>query len=220
VISVIVPAVLLIIGSIWAYQSFSNLAKGNPELEAEIRETTLQLNAATNALVDECLKTLPSGSPSCETMKSTISEACQTASNQLDACNDGRVEQYYTIRNTASMSASSSAPIVSSSNIEETEESSSNTVQSDFRCFQRINSMIDVDENTWYGVTMYNELEGSMCERDYTGMQYGVPMKLDILRADQDIEIDPYGNDNPLYTEYRLLNGTILSFGEKEMHSS
>ena len=67
---------------------------------------------------------------------------------------------------------------------------------------------------------MYIELEGGMCERDYTGVQYGVPMEFDILRADQDIEVDSYGNSNPLYTEYRLLNGTILAYGEKEIHSS
>lgn len=92
--------------------------------------------------------------------------------------------------------------------------------KTDFRCFQRFSTMVDIDEHTWYGVTMYKELDAGMCERDYTGVQYGVPMKLDVLRADQDIEVGSDGKDNPLYTEYRLLNGTILSFGEKEMRLS
>lgn len=88
---------------------------------------------------------------------------------------------------------------------------------SDFRCFQRFNTIMDVDENSWYAVTLYNELETEVCDRDWTGVQYGVPIKLDILRASQDIEIDQHGQENPLYTEYRLMNGTILAFGEKDV---
>lgn len=204
--------IILLIGTIqnWSVQSQEN--------EAELRELTIQLNAATNTLVNECLKSLPAGDPGCNDLREKIGEACQTTNDQLDVCNDDRIGQYYRMKevvNTSTSTVTSKLPS-NMSVVENDTMTSIDTVQPDFRCFQRINTMIDIDEDSWYGMTMYNELDAELCERDYTGVQYGVPMKLDILRADQDIEIDAYGNENPLYTEYRLLNGTVLAFGEKE----
>lgn len=94
-LGIALPIVLVIVGGIWAYQSTSNLVRGNPQLDAKIKDATIQLNSATNTLVDECLKTLPTGSPSCNNMRESVKSACETADGKLDACNDGRVERYY-----------------------------------------------------------------------------------------------------------------------------
>lgn len=60
--------------------------------------TREQLNSQVNGLVDSCVKTLPAGIPECdEQLRDIVSRLCQQDPT-LDACSDGRVEEYYKSR--------------------------------------------------------------------------------------------------------------------------
>lgn len=60
--------------------------------------TREQLNSQVNGLVDSCIKSLPAGIPQCdEQLRDIVSRLCQQDPT-LDACSDGRVEQYYKTR--------------------------------------------------------------------------------------------------------------------------
>ena len=56
------------------------------------------LNAAVNAAVKQCIDSLPSGTPDCDSqLKDSIANLCAKDSS-LDACHDGKVDQYYKAR--------------------------------------------------------------------------------------------------------------------------
>src|SRR5438094_146707 len=64
------------------------------------------LNARINGAVDSCMQSLPAGSPTCDTqLGSVIDKICSPQNNneqqrsQIDARHDGKVVQYYQIRN-------------------------------------------------------------------------------------------------------------------------
>lgn len=96
----------------------------------------------------------------------------------------------------------------------------SNFVQEkkDMRCVNGpVDGFVPVGNNgTGYWADIFRELPQSECDRNTSGMLYLRPFITDILRAHADE--DEYGKI--YYTEYRLLNGTVLAFGEKEIKQS
>ena len=57
-----------------------------------------ELNSAVNAAVKHCIDSLPAGTPDCDSkLKDSITSLC-TQDSELDACRDGKVEQYYKAR--------------------------------------------------------------------------------------------------------------------------
>jgi flagellar basal body-associated protein FliL len=66
----------------------------------------LALNARINGAVNSCMQTLPAGTTTCDTqLGSLVDKICNPQStneqqrSQIDACHDGKVLQYYKIRN-------------------------------------------------------------------------------------------------------------------------
>ncbi len=60
--------------------------------------TREELNREVNSLVDTCMETLPQGLPECdEQLRDIVDQICQQDPS-LDACTDGRVDEYYNIR--------------------------------------------------------------------------------------------------------------------------
>lgn len=60
--------------------------------------TREQLNSELNGLVNECMQTLPDGLPQCDDQLRTIVTSLCEQEPSLDACSDGRVAEYYMIR--------------------------------------------------------------------------------------------------------------------------
>lgn len=77
-------------------------------------------------------------------------------------------------------------------------------------CFKRTDEIVQLSASEWYPVVVYDEIELDLCDQK-SALQYGIVAKLDISKAGPEYleEIEPS------YTEYRLLNGTVLAFGEK-----
>ena len=60
------------------------------------------INARLNSVVNFCLKSLPKGYAACDSQLSpAVSKICaEHAGQPIDACRDGKVDQYYRIRST------------------------------------------------------------------------------------------------------------------------
>jgi hypothetical protein len=62
-------------------------------------QTLSDLNSQVNAMVSGCIQALPNGTPECDSqLKEIVSQLCQQNNDSLDACKDGRVQQYYQMR--------------------------------------------------------------------------------------------------------------------------
>jgi hypothetical protein len=67
-------------------------------------QTSSDLNSRVNAMVASCLQTLPNGTQQCDSqLKDVIMQLCQQ-DNSLDACKDGKTQQYYNQRHMTSSS--------------------------------------------------------------------------------------------------------------------
>jgi len=60
------------------------------------------INARLNSVVNFCLKSLPKGYAACDSQLSpAVSKICaEHAGQPIDACRDGKVDQYYRLRST------------------------------------------------------------------------------------------------------------------------
>jgi hypothetical protein len=65
-------------------------------------QTRPDLNSQVNAMISTCAQSLPNGTQECDSqLKDVVTQLCQQ-DNSLDACTDGKVQQYYQARQAAS----------------------------------------------------------------------------------------------------------------------
>lgn len=58
-----------------------------------------ELNARLNSILDFCLNSLPNGLQACDRqLKNVVTEVCAANNGALDACHNGKVDQYYVAR--------------------------------------------------------------------------------------------------------------------------
>ena len=56
-------------------------------------------NTQLNNVVDFCMKSLPNGIPECDSqLREIVNSVCNNNKDNLDACHDGKVDQYYRAR--------------------------------------------------------------------------------------------------------------------------
>lgn len=62
-----------------------------------------EANDKINRILDICIRSLPNGIPACDDprLRDGINKVCESNNNKLDACHDGKMDQYYRIRNEA-----------------------------------------------------------------------------------------------------------------------
>jgi hypothetical protein len=62
-----------------------------------------EANDKINRILDICIRSLPNGIPACDDprLRDGIHKVCESNNNKLDACHDGKMDQYYRIRNEA-----------------------------------------------------------------------------------------------------------------------
>jgi hypothetical protein len=57
------------------------------------------LNIRLNTILDFCLRSLPNGIPACDKqLKDLVNQVCAANNGELDACHNGKVDQYYVVR--------------------------------------------------------------------------------------------------------------------------
>jgi len=58
-----------------------------------------ELNARLNSILDFCLNSLPNGIQACDRqLKNVVTDVCGANNGRLDACHNGKVDQYYVAR--------------------------------------------------------------------------------------------------------------------------
>lgn len=57
------------------------------------------LNTRLNSILDFCLNALPNGIQACDRqLKNLVTDVCAANNERLDACHNGKVDQYYAAR--------------------------------------------------------------------------------------------------------------------------
>jgi hypothetical protein len=90
--------VVLVSSVVAGAASLFNRSSGNSQISV--------LNDRINSAVNSCMQFLPNGTPTCDSqLGSVISKICNGENNNeqqrsVDACHDGKIAQYYKIRNT------------------------------------------------------------------------------------------------------------------------
>jgi|SRR5918999_2619728 hypothetical protein len=78
----------------------SSLFSGRPSPSSIQQQDT---NTELNNVVDFCMRSLPNRIPECDSqLRQTVNSVCDNNNDNLDACQDGRVNQYYTVRSAQS----------------------------------------------------------------------------------------------------------------------
>ena len=90
----VIVLMIVLVSSVGA--GASTLFTGTPSTIVERQDINIQLNS----VIDFCLKSLPEGTPECDNqLGEVVVSTCKANNNDLDACMNDRVNQYYAMRN-------------------------------------------------------------------------------------------------------------------------
>ena len=93
----ILVVVLIIVLASSVAAGASTLFTGTPSTRVEKQDINTQLNN----VVDFCMRSLPAGIPECDSqLRDLVYNACKANNDNLDACRNGKVHQYYRTRTT------------------------------------------------------------------------------------------------------------------------
>jgi hypothetical protein len=89
--TLVIVLMVVLVSSVAASSYFA----GTPSTKIENQDTNNQLNR----IIDFCLKSLPEGTPECDNqLGDVVVSTCKANSNNLDACMNDKVNQYYSMR--------------------------------------------------------------------------------------------------------------------------
>jgi hypothetical protein len=92
--TLVIVLMIVLVSSVVA--GASTLFTGTPSTRVERQDINIQLNS----VIDFCLKSLPEGTPECDNqLGEVVISTCKANNNNLDACMNDRVNQYYSMRN-------------------------------------------------------------------------------------------------------------------------
>jgi hypothetical protein len=92
--TLVIVLMIVLVSSVVA--GASTLFTGTPSTRVERQDINIQLNS----VIDFCLNSLPKGTPECDNqLGEVVVSTCKANNNNLDACMNDRVTQYYTMRN-------------------------------------------------------------------------------------------------------------------------
>jgi hypothetical protein len=96
---VLVIGLMVVLGSsvlVGAISLYNRSSSNAPAHIIGVNQT--QINARLNGVVDFCMKSLPNGIQACDRqLKDVVTQVCANI-GELDACHDGKVDQYYKAR--------------------------------------------------------------------------------------------------------------------------
>jgi hypothetical protein len=92
--TLVIVLMIVLVSSVGA--GASTLFTGTPSTRVERQDINIQLNS----VIDFCLQSLPEGTPECDNqLGEVVVSTCKANNNDLDACMNDRVNQYYAMRN-------------------------------------------------------------------------------------------------------------------------
>jgi hypothetical protein len=91
--TLVIVLMIVLVSSVAA--GASSLFTGTPSTNIEKQDVNIQLNR----VIDFCLKSLPEGTPECDNqLGDVVVSTCKANNNNLDACMNDKVSQYYSMR--------------------------------------------------------------------------------------------------------------------------
>jgi hypothetical protein len=89
--TLVIVLMVVLVSSVAASSYFA----GTPSTKTENQDINNQLNR----IIDFCLKSLPEGTPECDNqLGDVVVSTCKANNNNLDACMNDKVNQYYSMR--------------------------------------------------------------------------------------------------------------------------
>jgi hypothetical protein len=88
---------VIVLMAVLASSVAAGLFAGTPSTKVEEQDINTQLNS----VVEFCIQSLPDGIPECDSQLSEmVANTCKDNNDNLDACRNDKVNQYYRIRST------------------------------------------------------------------------------------------------------------------------
>jgi hypothetical protein len=89
--TLVIVLMVVLVSSVAASSYFA----GSPSTKIANQDINNQLNG----IIDFCLKSLPEGTPECDNqLGDVVVSTCKANNNNLDACMNDKVNQYYSMR--------------------------------------------------------------------------------------------------------------------------
>ena len=170
------------------------IVASSTQSEANKSRLIADLNAQSNALVDDCLKSASNNPEPCQNLRVDVQVACDAANNQLNVCNDDRVERYYKI-------------VQKQEVIEET---------TDLRCFsERLYTWyLDADATTYYdGYLYFEQTHMGYCDTSPNNQLFTYRM-VDVNEVYHLVNQASYSG---IYQEYHMLDDSVIKLGTPEI---
>jgi hypothetical protein len=96
---VMVIGLMAVLGSSVLVGAVSLYNRSSSSAPTTIGVNQSELNARLNSILDFCLNSLPNGLQACDRqLKNLVTEVCAANNGRLDACHNGKVDQYYVAR--------------------------------------------------------------------------------------------------------------------------
>jgi hypothetical protein len=96
---VMVIGLMAVLGSSVLVGAVSLYNRSSSSAPTTIGVNQSELNARLNSILDFCLNSLPNGLQACDRqLKNVVTEVCAANNGALDACHNGKVDQYYVAR--------------------------------------------------------------------------------------------------------------------------
>ncbi|MGB7953995.1 MAG: hypothetical protein WCF23_08435 [Candidatus Nitrosopolaris sp.] len=96
---VMVIGLMAVLGSSVLVGAVSLYNRSSSNAPTTIGVNQSELNARLNSILDFCLNSLPNGLQACDRqLKNVVTEVCAANNGALDACHNGKVDQYYVAR--------------------------------------------------------------------------------------------------------------------------
>ena len=93
---VMVIGLMAVLGSSVLVGAVSLYNRSSSSAPTTIGVNQSELNARLNSILDFCLNSLPNGLQACDRqLKNVVTEVCAPNNGALDACHNGKVDQYY-----------------------------------------------------------------------------------------------------------------------------
>ena len=100
---ILVVVLMAVLGSSAVIAGASSLFSGRPSPSNTSNTQQGNTNTQLNNIVNFCMRSLPNGIPQCDSqLRELVNSVCYNHNDNLDACHDGKVNQYYTVRSAQS----------------------------------------------------------------------------------------------------------------------
>ena len=100
---ILVIVLMAVLASSAVIAGASSLFSGGRPSQSNNTQKQGNINIQLNSIINFCRESLPNGIPECDSqLREIVNSVCYKHNDNLDACHDGKMNQYYTVRSAQS----------------------------------------------------------------------------------------------------------------------